>query len=237
MYVHPLCLTWHWSTDCRPSATGDGGIPFNTQFFHDDFDEAGGFDDVFDGAEGANGSVIEPGEQDLLAATQGLSRRVRPEFVNYAKRAKRVDVRKLKENIWKGLDIVVPKGEDQNEDEDAMVCALRSSVCCGADVLRKDLDDRPATDPAEPREMTSVISGLQKTYPKDKLEVISTRFCFICLLHLANERGLKIQSEDALQEEEERKVGRIWDLKVCTAPLSDYDGLTRLEQVYRDPDA
>ena len=181
--------------------------------------------------------MIEPGEQDLLAATQGLSRRVRPEFVNYAKRAKRVDVRKLKENIWKGLDIVVPKGEDQKEDEDAMVCASRSFVCCGADVLRKDLDDRPATDPAEPREMTSVISGLQKTYPKDKLEEISTSFCFICLLHLANERGLKIQSEDALQEEEERKVGRIWDLKVCTAPLSDYDGLTRLEQVYRDPDA
>ncbi|KAI0726709.1 condensin complex subunit 2/barren [Fomitopsis betulina] len=185
-------------------SAGDGGIPFNTQFFHDDFDEAGGFDDVFDGAEGTTGSAIEPGEQDLLAATQGLTRRVRPEFVNYAKRAKRVDVRKLKDNIWKGLDIVVPKVEDQEEEDDAM-----------------DVDDRPATDPAEPREMTTVISGLQKTYPKDKLEEISTSFCFICLLHLANERGLKIQADDASDEEEdERKVGRIWDLKV-----------------YRDPDA
>jgi hypothetical protein len=29
--------------------------------------------------------------------------RVRPEFVNYAKTAKRVDVKKLKENIWKTL--------------------------------------------------------------------------------------------------------------------------------------
>ena len=59
-------------------------------------------------------SAVDAGEQDLLAATQGESRRVRPEFVNYAKRAKRVDVRKLKENIWKGLDIVVPK---HDEDE------------------------------------------------------------------------------------------------------------------------
>lgn len=49
---------------------------------------------------------VDAGEQDLLASTQGQTRRVRPEFVNYAKRAKRVDVRKLKDNIWKGLDIV-----------------------------------------------------------------------------------------------------------------------------------
>jgi condensin complex subunit 2 len=61
---------------------------------------------------------VEPGEQDLLAATQGQTRKVKPEFVNYAKRAKRVDVRKLKDNIWKGLDIVVSKPK---EEEDSMV--------------------------------------------------------------------------------------------------------------------
>lgn len=60
--------------------------------------------------------AVEPGEQDLLAATQGQTRRVRPEHVNYAKRAKRVDVRKLKENIWRGLDIVVPPQMESEED-------------------------------------------------------------------------------------------------------------------------
>lgn len=129
MYAWPLSFMLPLSADCSPSAAGDGGIPFNTQFFHDDFDEAGGFDDVFDGAEGTTGSAIEPGEQDLLAATQGLTRRVRPEFVNYAKRAKRVDVRKLKDNIWKGLDIVVPKVEDQEEEDDAMVRAMLCVLC------------------------------------------------------------------------------------------------------------
>lgn len=64
--------------------------------------------------------MVDAGEQDLLAATAGQTRRVRPEYVNYAKRAKRVDVRKLKENIWKNLDIVVPpeKKEEDNEDVD-----------------------------------------------------------------------------------------------------------------------
>lgn len=63
----------------------------------------------------------DAGEQDLLAATQGQTRRVRPEFVNYAKRAKRVDVRKLKENIWKGLDIVVSKAKPDGDGDESMV--------------------------------------------------------------------------------------------------------------------
>lgn len=62
----------------------------------------------------------EPGEQDLLA-TAPQKRRVRPETVNYAKRAKRVDVRKLKDNIWRGLDIIVP---EEKEDDDAMVGSI-----------------------------------------------------------------------------------------------------------------
>ena len=91
-------------------------MPFDTQFFHDDDDDGPGFDDVYDG--GDSGLPIEAGEQDLFAATRGQTRRIKPETVNYTKRAKRVDVRKLKENIWKGLDIVAPHVE---ESEDTMV--------------------------------------------------------------------------------------------------------------------
>ncbi|KAF8629061.1 hypothetical protein AX15_003559 [Amanita polypyramis BW_CC] len=102
----------------------DGTIPFNTQFFHDDYDDGPGFDDV-DPYDGDGMRIPDTGEQDLLAATAGQTRRVRPEFVNYAKRAKRVDVRKLKENIWKGLDIVMTPRE--NESENNMVRLSDSS--------------------------------------------------------------------------------------------------------------
>lgn len=98
-------------------SAGEGsGIPFNTQFFHDDDDDGPGFDDGFDGDLAG---TADPGEQDLLAETQGKTRRVRPEFVNYTKRAKRVDVRKLKENIWRGLRISTP--EQRPDDAEAMV--------------------------------------------------------------------------------------------------------------------
>lgn len=189
--------------------SGEAPAPFNTQFFNDD-DDAPAFDDIYDG----DGSMPDDaGEQDLLAATQGMSRRVRPEFVNYARRAKRVDVRKLKENIWKGLDIkVAQKNEEDEEDE-------------------MDVDHPQLTDPSEARDFSSVISGLQRSYPKDKMEDISTSFCFICLLHLANEQGLKLQStggpgKDDQEENQETtspsqlsdRVGDIWCLKVSRDP-------------------
>jgi Condensin complex subunit 2 len=67
-----------------------------------------------------------------------------------------------------------------------------------------------------------VIVGLQRSYPGDKLAEISTSFCFICLLHLANERGLRLESGDAAaagpsstpEVKEDEKVGNIWGLKV-----------------------
>jgi condensin complex subunit 2 len=84
------------------------------------------------------------------------------------------------------------------------------------------------TDPAEAREFSSVVAGLRTSYPKDKMEEISTSFCFICLLHLANERGLKLEASDAngdvaldfdqIKGEQSNlpgdKVGEIWGLKV-----------------------
>ena len=96
----------------------DQSIPFNTQFFHDDDDdgEGPGFDDGDDGegmglaAPGADGD-----EPDLMTTLAGTSRRVRPQYVNYTKKAKRVDVRRLKENIWKSLDIKVPNPKDPDE--------------------------------------------------------------------------------------------------------------------------
>ncbi|KXN87652.1 Condensin complex subunit 2 [Leucoagaricus sp. SymC.cos] len=187
---------------------GDGNVPFNTQFFQDDYDDGPGFDGPgFD--DFGDGLPQDPDEdQDLLGPSQYQKRRVRPETVNYAKKAKRVDVRKLKDNIWKGLDIIVPRKKtdkhgSEDEDEDEM-----------------DVDfDKPLTNPSEARQFSQVMSGLQKTYPKDKMDEISTSFCFICLLHLANEQGLKLEStvteDEGLVVDDEvvdQKVGDIWGI-------------------------
>jgi condensin complex subunit 2 len=104
----------------------------------------------------------------------------------------------------------------------------------------------PLTDPSEARQFSQVITGLQKTYPKDKMDEISTSFCFICLLHLANEQGLKLESsvkeedgatmdtEDVMKE----RVGDIWDIKVgCSFESFVQTVINVLSQIFRDPTA
>ena len=102
-----------------PKASGD----YDANFFNDDngLDLPPGDedDDAFadaretfspgpessDAAAGSATQMFMPSTQAIDFGTQLVtqSRRVRPEYMQYARVAKKVDVRKLKENIWTGL--------------------------------------------------------------------------------------------------------------------------------------
>lgn len=94
-------------------------------------------------------------------------------------------------------------------------------------------DEQGSNALTQEREFSSVIQDLRTNYTNDKMSEISTSFCFICLLHLANEQGLKIEvgggnegklealpeegAEGADREEEgqrEEVVGNLEALKV-----------------------
>jgi condensin complex subunit 2 len=45
-----------------------------------------------------------------------------------------------------------------------------------------------------------VIKNLKKIYPPEEMKDISVSSCFICLLHLANEKNLNISGNDRLTE-------------------------------------
>jgi condensin complex subunit 2 len=93
-------------------------------------------------------------------------------------------------------------------------------------------DEQGSNALTQEREFSSVIQDLRTNYTNDKMSEISTSFCFICLLHLANEQGLKIEvggnegklevlteegAEGAEREEEGRReevVGNLEALKV-----------------------
>lgn len=44
------------------------------------------------------------------------------------------------------------------------------------------------------------MQNLQAVYPKQVMNDISTSYCFICLLHLANEKGLVIEKQEGLMD-------------------------------------
>lgn len=117
-------------------------LPFDTQFFHDDGDDGGDYDDLPMGGDEFEGGIDNLGapyipdaannntdaadrkesqeEEELLAATQAQVKRARPPLLSYAKTSKRVDVKKLKENIWRQLaiDVVPPKNKETNDEGD-----------------------------------------------------------------------------------------------------------------------
>ncbi|KAL9032348.1 MAG: hypothetical protein Q9214_008007, partial [Letrouitia sp. 1 TL-2023] len=99
------------------------------------------------------------------------SRRLRPEYVQYARAAKKVDVRRLKEEMWKGIGFEEP-----------------------------NLPDTSSKPGNEKLRFTSIMNSLQEVYPKQAMADISTSYCFICLLHLANEKGLCLENEPGLEE-------------------------------------
>jgi condensin complex subunit 2 len=89
---------------------------YNADFFQDDgFNLPGADDDDDEFADARDHFSPEadgPPAEGEVAGTQGgafgaqivtQSRRLRPEYVQYARVAKKVDVRRLKEEIWKGL--------------------------------------------------------------------------------------------------------------------------------------
>lgn len=83
------------------------------------------------------------------------------------------------------------------------------------------MSSRAAKSQPDGRVFETVITRLKESYPPDKMSEISTSFCFICLLHLANEEGLRVQVDGSKGEDftdgavnEERGVGNLWNLQV-----------------------
>lgn len=136
--------------------------------------------------------------------TQG-GRRARPDYVNYARVAKKVDVRRLKTEMWKGM------GE-------RLIAATDFSSASQPGTVTNDPPPEPESEaevpppptpqpdtPSQATEaeseddgrlrFTQIMNSLKAVYPAEMLRDISTSFGFICLLHLANEQGLVLQSD------------------------------------------
>ncbi|KAI1814306.1 condensin complex subunit 2/barren [Poronia punctata] len=129
------------------------------------------------------------------------TRRMRPEYVQYARVAKKVDVRRLKEELWKGLGFQEPQA-------DANQSRLPTPP---ADTEEETVKPTPPKPEESSLKFTEVMNDLKTVYPKTVMDDISTSFCFICLLHLANEKGLVIENTPELLELE---IRRDWNAEI-----------------------
>ncbi|KAL4771406.1 condensin complex subunit 2/barren [Aspergillus nidulans var. acristatus] len=135
--------------------------------------------------------------------TQG-GRRARPDYVAYARVAKKVDVRRLKTEMWKGMGERLISAMDSGSQLSAATSSSKEQ--------HETDDDGPSTptplhkrprlsSDLEPLKeghlrFTEIMNSLKSVYPPEMLRDISTSYGFICLLHLANEQGLILQNDD-----------------------------------------
>ncbi|GAA5800261.1 hypothetical protein HPULCUR_005687 [Helicostylum pulchrum] len=109
---------------------------------------------------------------DALITNHNL-KKSKPLYVNYAKAAKRVDVKKLKDNLWRSLTL----GSEHKEGEEDNVRG--------------------------PQKFTDVVHNLKRMYSPKTMRDISVPFCFICLLHLANEKDLSIEGLKSMDQDDD----------------------------------
>ena len=136
-----------------------------------------------------------PGSFGSQLVTQA-GKRTRPEFVNYARTAKKVDIRRLKENMWQNLGGKLLDTFQPAENGPPTPAPTEPD----ADMIDVDaMDvDQPQETPKQADEgrvlkFTDMIGDLQASYGDTEYKDISTSYCMIVLLHLANEKGLVLQ--------------------------------------------
>ncbi|EEH44866.2 condensin subunit BRN1 [Paracoccidioides brasiliensis Pb18] len=169
------------------------------------------------------GALTGAGGFGSQLVTQG-GRRVRPEYVAYARVAKKVDVRRLKEEMWRGIgDRLITSSSFSSASPSAAVTSLSSltpvpgenDTECPSSVsskIPKPTEDDTSTEGGVLR-FTSVMQGLKSSYPEQALRDISTSYCFICLLHLANEKGLVLQNKGGMDGWENNGLEEIYVTK------------------------
>ena len=105
----------------------------------------------------------------------------KPKPLVFAKSAKRVDVQRLKTNLWSKINSTAfPTTTDENQSPN------NNAI----DKNKKDTESHIETN------FSSIVGELSDCYEQKAYKDISVAFCFICILHLANENNLGIV-EDA----------------------------------------
>lgn len=156
--------------------------------------------DAFDAAQSGVPNDLPPSSLETAFGSNLItqSRRMRPEYVQYARVAKKVDVRRLKEEMWRGIGFEVRSRPLSSTRSPLLTCTSQIEPT----QTPSKAPPPPTVDITEEGtfKFTDVMNNLRHVYPQQQLSDISTSFGFICLLHLANEKGLVIENQEGFEE-------------------------------------
>lgn len=200
----------HNYVDDEPQSPGFAG---GFDDVHDDSDDEFRADPVVDGNEVAiygapiNDSLTQ--QADLEFAGEHLIDQpytVAQVNIPFAKIAKKMDVRKLKRAMW---DLLLPL-QSTNVTLVANVTAINGTTSVSGDDLnqpqRKSTNDKTSIDEIEPSispvhlEFSNLYQELPDKISSKMANDLSKPIAFVTLLHLANERNLRLVSREDLKD-------------------------------------
>ena len=154
-----------------------GFLGLDTEHFDD------GVDDSYDDGPGFElaDNAVDGEVDDADYAVQELEgiRKVDKVRVNHATVAKKVDVRRLKKDLWDELEATTdPTPTQQHVSND--------------DSVNDSIDDE--VERVNEEKIVSFKETVDKLGATEAQEDVSLPFYFICVLHLANEKGLKLEN-------------------------------------------
>jgi len=133
-----------------------------------------------------------PSPQGLQFSGSGLvqaSRKVEKVNIGYATIARRVNVRRLKHDIWHWIDGTEESDSTENENPNPSSSASHES---------QKISSGKKSD--EKMSFHSMVDELGESTREGAQKEATLPFYFICLLHLANEKGLTIKSVDNMDD-------------------------------------
>ena len=175
--------------DAAPSNTKTVGFAMDQveTYGGDDWDDGsfgGGDDDDGPGFAMTDSGDNDDGDNDFVVDELDGVRKVEKVTVGYATIAKKVDVKRLKRDLWTEVeshlkldkqDEVVEEQEDNEEEE------------------KEEFPTTPtAADLSGPLTFQKTVQAMEAS--KTQVDV-TLPFYFICILHLANEKGLRLDSK------------------------------------------
>ena len=166
---------------CRFVGFQDTVVAFGTRY------DYGGDDDSYGGGDDGPGfAFADTGDDDFVINELDGIRKVDKIQVGYATVAKKVDVKRLKNDLWSELEATFSASPvDQDEGTE------------GDDSIEQDGNETTApktpADVNEPKRLSfkETVRDMEASQPQGDVTV---PFYFICLLHLANEKGLRLES-------------------------------------------
>uniref|UniRef100_A0A8C3BJC4 Condensin complex subunit 2 n=1 Tax=Cairina moschata TaxID=8855 RepID=A0A8C3BJC4_CAIMO len=155
--------------------SGDDNDPIQFMSQTEDFNlnaHPEGQDEEFNGVVGAD--IAMYGELNLIAEPQKVNKIA----IQYAKTAKKMDMKRLKQNMW---DILLDTGKKQPLAE------------------IEDMEKDPSMVTGE-KAFSDITKELLHRLPSIMVKNLSVPLAFTCLLHLANEKNLILEGREDLSD-------------------------------------